>query len=373
MRLIDADVHVRWETDDELKPYLPETWWERWSHAFGHSEPGVRIKPKYYDPGTWPVYRHGVCTVNTEAVANAAELAAGWLEPQGIEAAVVSVYDAPLIATFGDVVYPLAVAEAINRWLVDAYLEKDTRLWGSITVATQDAEVAAREVRRAAEHPRMVQVVLPAGTRLPYGHRYYRPIFRAAAECGLAVAFASGTEGMGTSNTPTPVGWPGTTAEMRVTPATNFLCHITSLITEGVFTEFPELRIAGYELGAGWLPPYLWRFDKNFKALRSECPWVTELPSEVVAKHFRFSSAGVIPEGAPAEEFWRLMGSLPGPGLLMYGSNHPRWDVETPEESAVLRTCATEAQRERVAFGAALEVFPRMNRTWAAQGLVGRG
>lgn len=353
MKLIDTDAHVAWNTPDAIGSYLEETWRTRWLHGHGHTQAGLEIYPKVYDPDTWPFPKKGVRKVSALS-----QLQEEWLAPHGLAAVVLSVFDALRLSTFGDTHYPTAVATAVNRWLTDTFLTGDSRCFGSIVVATQDAEAAAREIRRAAAHPRMVQVVLPVGTRMPYGHHHYRPIFRAAADCGLAVAIAAGTQGMGTSCPPTPNGWPGTAAEMRVAASTIFLCHLTSLITEGVFAEFPTLRIVAQETGVAWMPPFLWRFDKNFKALRSECPWVRDLPSRMVCRHFRFTSQGVeAPE--PAGEFWRLLGSLPERGLLMYSSNFPRWDTEPPEKSFALTTCPQD-QRDGLAFGEAEKTFPRL-------------
>ncbi|HSI85607.1 MAG TPA: amidohydrolase family protein [Candidatus Methylacidiphilales bacterium] len=361
---IDADVHVRWQQDSDLLPCLPRGWHERWLHGAGHTQAGVRIQPKLYDPCDT---NNGspVRTVGAQAADDPASLIRDWLEPHTLDAALLSVYDAPILSTFGDIVYPMEVARAINRWLADTWLEADPRFHGSIVVATQDPEEAAAEVRRAAaSHPRMVQVMLPAGTQFSYGHRRYYPIYKAAVDCGLAIAIHAGTEGVGTSHPPTPCGWPGTLAELGVSRSTTFLGHLTSLVTEGAFVQFPELKIAAFETGIAWLPTYLWRFDKNYKGLRSECPWLTELPSAHVRKHFRFGSQGAEPAPDPAQ-FWRLLRSTGGDDMVMYSSNAPRWDAEAPDDSYVLTSCPSD-KRERIWSSTALEIYPRLSKASAA-------
>ena len=49
-----------------------------------------------------------------------------------------------------------------------------------------------------------------------------------------------------------------------------FQSQLTSLISEGTFAEFPELRVTMVEGGWTWLPSLMWRLDKNWKALRRE-------------------------------------------------------------------------------------------------------
>ncbi len=358
-RRIDTDIHVRWSHDNVLRDRLPKSWQDRWSNGGGHTQAGLRIQPRYYNPLETHV-GSTVTTVGSQAVDDPATLIKDWIVPQQLDAAVLGVFDAPALSTYGDIDYPIEVCRAVNSWLAEEWLDADPRLHGSIVVATQDPQAAAAEIRRAAKHPRMIQVMLPNGTRMPYGHRHYHPIYEAAAECGLAIAIHTGTEGIGTSHAPTPCGWPGTLAELRVTRSTTFLAHLTSLITEGTFVRFPTLKVIGFESGLAWLPTYLWRFDKNYKGLRSECPWLKELPSEYTRRFFRFGTQGAEP-GEPVSEFWRLLQSTGMDDLLMFSSNYPRWDHDIPDSSYVLSS-APETKREAIWSGTALDTYPRLSR-----------
>jgi predicted TIM-barrel fold metal-dependent hydrolase len=355
-KFFDADVHVRWDDDHAIADRLPRSWQERWLAGAGHTQAGLRINPKFYNP-LEPFGPGAPRTVGRQGLTSAAALADDWLKPNGIDAALVSVYDAPNIATFGDTDYPLEVARAVNDWLTEEWVEKLPAVYGTIVVATQDPAAAAKEIRRAAKHGRMLQVMLPTGSMFPYGNRRFFPIYEAAEECGLAVAIHSGTEGMGTSPAPTPCGWPGTLPEMRIARAATFLGHLTSLITEGVFVRFPGLRVVGLEVGVAWLSTYLWRFDKNYKGLRSECPWLKELPSEYTRRFFRFGTQSAEP-GEPASEFWRLLGSNRLDETLLFSSNYPRWDHETPAGSAVMTSAAPE-KTGALRIGTARATYPR--------------
>ena len=48
--------------------------------------------------------------------------------------------------------------------------------------------------------------------------------------------------------------------------------HVLSLVSEGVFERFPDLRVSLLECGFAWLPPLLWRFDKDWKGVWREVP-----------------------------------------------------------------------------------------------------
>src|SRR5688572_4479369 len=81
-----------------------------------------------------------------------------------------------------------ALASALNDWMTAEWLGRDPRMYGAITIPTEDGVLAAQEIRRAAQHRRFVQVLMFSRTRDPMGHRRYWPIYEAAAEAGLPVA-----------------------------------------------------------------------------------------------------------------------------------------------------------------------------------------
>jgi len=345
MRLIDSDVHVHWRDETEIADYLPKTWQSRYLRGSGHSQRGLPVTQPFFNP----------LAAEGKTGWREPEEALAWMDAHRIEAAVLQNYHAPTVSTFGDADYPAYLAEAYNRWLTEHWLEVSPRFRGSITVATQDPELAAAEIRRAAAHSGVVQVILAAGTLQPYGKRHYRPIYEAAVEHGLPVAIHAGTEGVAVSNPPSSHGWPRNLLEYRVCPVTNFIAHLTSMITEGIFTDYPELRLVGLEVG-GALPliTYLWRFDKNYKALRSECPWVRELPSVVVKQRVRLGTQSTV-IGDEALYF-QLIESFGADEILLWSSNAPRWDAVAPMDDPHLRR-AGSWQVEQVANGNARSLY----------------
>ena len=50
------------------------------------------------------------------------------------------------------------------------------------------------------------------------------------------------------------------------------MAQVVSLVSEGVFEKFPKLKFVCIEGGFGWVPHLMWRFDKNYKALRIQTP-----------------------------------------------------------------------------------------------------
>jgi predicted TIM-barrel fold metal-dependent hydrolase len=362
--LIDCDVHVAWERVDELLPYVPRQWHGRLLHGAGHTPAGVRLRPQFWVPGRGLHKEAAPAPAGGPPGSDPTTVARDWLDRHGIAYAVLNHYDAPVVSTWGDVDYPAAVAAAHNTWLIERWLSRDRRFLGSVVVATQDPAAAAREIDRVGAHPQVVQVLLASGARLPYGARHYAPIYAAAERHGLTLAVHAGSEGEGTSCPPSAAGWPTSYLEWRACQPQSLAAHLTSLVTEGVFVRFPRLRCVFLEGGVAWLAPFLWRLDKNFKGLRSEVPWLTELPSAHVRRHFRFGTQGAelpaAPEGARAEaarrSLWLYLDELGAADVLVYAGNYPRWDLEAPDDAPVLRTAAG-AVRHRIAYENARQLY----------------
>jgi predicted TIM-barrel fold metal-dependent hydrolase len=98
--------------------------------------------------------------------------------------------------------------------------------------------------------------------------------------------------------------------------------QLTSLVSGGVFERFGALRVVLLECGFAWLPFLLWRFDKDWKAVWREVPWVRRRPSEYVREHVRLTTA---PAHLPADPavLARIGDLMPVTEMLLYASDHP--------------------------------------------------
>jgi uncharacterized protein len=261
-----------------------------------------------------------------------------------------------------------AIATAYNRWLVEEWLPRDERLLGSIVVATQDAERAAREIRDFAPYPRVVQVILPGGARSPYGEPHYGPILDAASETGLALAIHAGAEGLATNPPPTAVGYPSYYLEWHTLLPGAAMAHLVSLVCHGALERRPDLRLVVIEAGVSWLPAIAWRLDANWKALRTETPWVKRLPSEQIREHVRLTTQ---PLEQPTRKtaLHRVLEAFEGlEDMLMFSTDYPHWDFDSPR---VVVGRLPERWREKVLAGNARALYglPERARAVAA----GRG
>ncbi|NKQ51423.1 amidohydrolase [Amycolatopsis sp. K13G38] len=241
--------------------------------------------------------------------------------------------------------YEAALTRAVNDWLVSEWLDADERLRGSMVVPTLDAGAAAAEIDRIGDHPRIVQVLVPVRMDAPWGNRRHRPLLRAAAEHDLVLGLhAWGRLG----NAPTSSGITHTYLEDYLANSQILAqAQLTSLVTEGVFRDLPDLRVALPECGFSWLPTLLWRFDKDWKAVWREVPWLDRKPSEVVREHVRLTTSPAHLPRDPAQVRQAL--DLLGAGsMLMYASDHPH---DHGPGARRLLEALTEPERDAVLAG----------------------
>jgi predicted TIM-barrel fold metal-dependent hydrolase len=300
---IDCDVHVAPKSIDALAPYLDDYWRDYLANA------GLRLLPSV--TGAYPE-RDPAPPADVDALREQV------LEPWGLRHAVLtclSAFDASRNAYF-----EAALCKAINDWLAAEWLARDDRLRASMVVPSLDVEAAVQEVERVGGRPGFVQVLLPIRTDARWGLRRFHELHEVIAAHDLVLGLhAWGRPGLA----PTPTGFTHSYFEDYLANSQVIAqAQVMSLVSEGVFDRAPSLRVALLECGFSWLPPMLWRFDKDWKAVWREVPWVKERPSEYVKRHFRATTA---PAQLPpdATQVAQLAEMLGAGDLLVFASDHP--------------------------------------------------
>lgn len=321
MKIIDADVHQSWSEPGALKNRLPAYF----------------RQPHFKIPGGISGSPVGVSRADARGPAGESagssyeKLKEQHLEAFDVDIAILTGSGVLGLGTHPHVEYAKALARAYNDLLLDTWLTWDDRFYGAMLVAPQDPYAAAEEIRRIGPHDRIVEVLMCSATRIPLGQSFYWPIYAAAEEVGLPVAVHPGTEGRGISNG-FIAGVPSTYLEWHTNIPQNYMGQIVSLICEGVFEKFPKMKFIAVEGGFAWVPGVMWRLDKNWKALRSEVPWLRRLPSEYLVDHVRFTSQPV-EEPVNTDHFLQLLDMIVAKKTLMFSSDYPHWDNDSPQHA----------------------------------------
>jgi len=351
MFIVDCDCHNYWCSATVLEPYLDGLWKDMFLR--GERTGPVGSFPHGHRPWFHPegFSRHDVRPQTEDD--NYRIMKEKHLDRYGIDVAILT-GDEPIEAsTLANPYYADALCRAYNDYMIAEWLPKDARFKGSIVIAPQDPQLAAKEIRRLGAHPDLVQVLASHGAQRPYGDPFYHPIYEACAEMGLPFAVHLGGQG-GLNANPVGAGPPTFFWEAHAVLPQSAMTHLASMIAQGVFERWPDLRFVIIECGVAWVPSLLWRLDANYRALRKETPWLKMLPSEYFRRNVRLSTQP-LEQPAKVEHLWATLEAMDGEHTLMFASDYPHWDYDDAE-----RLHIPPAWRERIMGLNALDTYRRI-------------
>ena len=352
LRTIDVDLHHQLDDWQAVVPYVPSGL--RWRLSRKEGPPlarhGFKKIGATYGDAPMPPTTGGAR--RPHPASDPRWVAEQYLEPRGVDLAILT----GTLLSLG--VQPnadlaSAIAAAVNDWTLERWVRPSECYKGSIVIAQQDPAQAVAEIDRLGDDPGMVQVLMGSASEAPLGRRAYHPIYDACVRHGLPLALHMGGEGAGISPPATAVGHPTTYFEWYGSLPQGYMGHIMSMVTEGVFERFPSLKVVLYEGGVFWLPHLMWRFDKNWKAQRSETPWVKRPPSSYILEHFYSTTYPL--EAAPDPTYLhQVLDMIDAEHRLLFSSNYPNWELGDPFE--MVRD-VPEALKRRVMVDNALAVY----------------
>jgi predicted TIM-barrel fold metal-dependent hydrolase len=157
-------------------------------------------------------------------------------------------------------------------------------------------------------------------------------------------------------HSPTANGWPSYLIEDHVNFAQTFQSQLLSMISEGVFTRFPKLKVVLLGAGIGWVPSFLWRGTKEWRALRREVPWVDRSPAQILRDHVRISCQ---PLDAPPDpnDLATLLEMIGCDDMLLFATDWPHWRFDGTE---ALAPGLPDDMRARLLRDNALATYPRL-------------
>jgi predicted TIM-barrel fold metal-dependent hydrolase len=340
--VIDCDIHNAPASNEVLSKYLParwrrhlETYGARPAHSGGYYP---RLHPSAARSDSWP-------PTGGRPGSDLKFMQEQLLDTWGIEYGVLN----PLYGAGGqpNLEYSAALSRALNEWQQAEWLDPEPRLRASIVVPYEDGQMAAAEVDRCAADPRFIQLILIARTQEPLGRRKYWPMYEAAVRHNLPVGIHFG----GNAGWPiTGAGWPSFYLEDHVGMPQSFQPQIISLIYEGVFEHFPDLKIVLIEGGFAWLPSLMWRMDRSWQRLGDEIPHLQRPPSSFIRENFWITTQPIEEPSQPAY-FNQLLEQLDMNDKLLFATDYPHWDFDAPDR-ALPNTLSPELKRDILAENA---------------------
>lgn len=235
------------------------------------------------------------------------------------------------ISTVSNSRHAVALANAYNSWILHEFLEEGDRFVSPILVAPQKPDKAAEEIERRAGEDGFIGVgIMLGGLVPPIGDHRYTPIFEAARDHDLPIVMHPGISGMFAQSM---FGkWVETFTE-GIVPGFPFqlMWNITSLMCQGIPERYPELNFVFQEGGLLWLAYMKGRLDSYYLEKGEDFPFLKRVPSTYIAEQCYITTQPL--EHTAHNSLW-LEGAvkMAGPSSVMYSSDLPHSDWDTPEE-----------------------------------------
>lgn len=341
--VVDVDVHPAPRVFAELRDHLPANWRQR---KFPDSVFDAIESPLYVAPNKAQRY-DSISPAGGPPCSDPVFTEKQLFEDAGVDYAIMI----PLtVRPVTNPEHEAAVCSATNHWLADTWLSKynaHERYRGTIRVCSTDPDLAVREIEHWAGHPYFVQVMLNPYTRAPLGQPQYHKIYEAASRHGLPICLhVNRSPGMGLL---TPVGYASYFIEHHALYPVMYATHLVSMLTEGVFDRYPNLRVVFVEGGFSWLVPLLWRLEKLHAEFGTEATNMRRAPRDYLKEHIRFSTQP-LEEPKRLTDIRQILEWMDATTTVMFSTDYPHWDFDDPKW--VLRLLAPDTKSKILAENA---------------------
>lgn len=328
--LIDCDVHPFLSSLEELVPYLDEAYQKQLN--IGRFK-NVLLESQNNGGFTFPMSRYGNPghVLRTDAItpnggtpgSDPKYLTEDLFERYNTTYGILNIGHGTMGA-YHNLTLAAAYTRAANDWLYDKWVKSDKRFKMTMEVLPLDPQFSVKEIERIGRRPGIAGINLRV-VNIPFGKQHFWPIYEIAEEYGLPILVHPDAEDTAQYSPSQAIGPASTYIEWHTTLPIIAMRQIPSLVFEGVFERFPNLKFAFIEYGVAWLPHLMWRMDKNWKGLRQEVPWLKHPPSEYIRKNIRLGTQP-IEEPYKPNHLLELIQMINAEDMLLFCSDYPHWD-----------------------------------------------
>ncbi|WP_405146703.1 amidohydrolase [Nocardia salmonicida] len=220
--------------------------------------------------------------------------------------------------------FAAAMCRATTDWQLEHLVYPEPRLRAAMPIPFESPDLAVAEIHRIGGDPGVAAVLMLSKSLRPFGNRHYWPIYQAAVDHGLPIQVHL-SQGGGHANTGS--GWTSYHVEYHTGHTQSFQSQLCSLIFEGTFDRFPDLKIVFVEGNVAHFAPLMQRMDYHWETLRSEVPDLQRKPSEYIADHI-WASTQPIDEPDNPEHLVQMIEEF-GTGNVLFASDYPHFDFDS--------------------------------------------
>ncbi|MDE3195690.1 MAG: amidohydrolase [Acidobacteriota bacterium] len=225
---------------------------------------------------------------------------------------------------------------AYNRWFTERILSADSRIRSLLALPFASPEACLRTIREFGEKPGVSGFLITSQRSAALWKAEYMPVYRELEERGLPLGFHAGPD--------YNVGrlMNRFVSVHSLSFVTCNMVHLTNWIMNGMPERFPKLNVIWIESGLAWLPFMMQRLDHEFLMRQSEAPLLKKLPSEYMREMYYTSQPM---ERTNLKLLAATMEAIHAETQVLYSSDWPHWDFDTPATIAGLPFLSEAAKR----------------------------
>ena len=352
--VVDCDWHYQ-DSFKEVAEYMPEPWRTKYNDSFWEDSGVTQALSSFFPTSTGDRQNYGKVLREHSNYPDAPEDPERVTEGMDFLDVDISVQISHLILAMGGVTADDERVQAFTKgyieYMLDQVLDPDAGIYGLAPMPYGDVEASLDILERVEDEEAYVGACfVTAGASPPLGNRKYDPIYERCEQLDMPVVYHTGGSGL---DEYVRAGY----QEMIETHTLGFLesnmSQIVSVACQGVPEKYPDLDIVFMESGVTYIPGLVSRLDEEYLKRPEEAPLLETRPSEYITD-FYFGTQPLEVSARP--DLLELCFDMIGTDRLLYASDYPHWDFDSPSIINEL-SMLEDADRRAILGGNAIEVF----------------
>lgn len=352
--VVDLDAHVTetafWaeivdRIDDEVIRQMAQSFREKAGSPPGllNHRPGMVFQDVY---GRIPHQTGLLESTEDNGVHRMLQLVRRVMEAMGIDIQIVFPTPMLLLGMHPQAEIEVQLGNAFNRWMTEVILPEEPRIKALAYLPFNDPEAAYETAKRFAKKPGIIGFTVTSTRNRPVHHNSYMKLYRFLEETGMPLTFHSGFHW----DDPSLLQLNRFISMHAITFVHYNMIHLTNWVINGIPERFPKLKVVWVESGLAWVPFIMQRLDFEYHMRPSEAPLLKRPPSEYIKEMF-FTSQPLERENLKLVE--ATFEAMNAETQLMYSSDWPHWDFDTPSTIDTLPFLSPRAKRQILGLNAA--------------------
>lgn len=240
----------------------------------------------------------------------------------------------------------VALGNAFNRWMTEVILPEEPRIRGLAYLPFNDPAAAYETAKRFADEPGIIGFCVTSTRNRPVHHNDYMKLYSLIEASGKPLTFHSGFHW----DDPSLLQLNRFISMHAITFVHYNMIHLTNWVINGLPERFPKLKVVWVESGLAWVPFIMQRLDFEFHMRPSEAPLLRRPPSDYIREMY-FTSQPLERENLKLVK--STFEAMNAETQLLYSSDWPHWDFDTPASIHTLPFLSARAKRRILGLNAA--------------------